>query len=122
MVDLSQVFSANPRLDTADRLPHERYEQLYGMLCQGGVAMCRDDRHEERLRELRKLYEPYAESLSRHFAMPLPPWIPDQARKDNWLAVARVRHSAEDANAAPLMMGEGHAHTIDPLHDEHHEF
>jgi hypothetical protein len=122
VVDLTQVLTVKIVADAPDRLPHDRYERLYGMLCQSGVSMCRDDRSEERLRELRKLYEPYVETLGRYFAMPLPPWIPDQPRKDNWLTVARVRENAEAANVAPLIASEGHAHTVDPFHDEHHEF
>lgn len=122
MVDLTQALTSRLVRNAPDRLPHETYEKLYGMLCQGGVSMCRDDRSEARLNELRGLYEAYAETLSRHFAMPLPPWIPDQPRKDNWLTVARVRENAESANAAPLIVGEGHSHPHDSLQDDHHEF
>lgn len=120
MVDLTQVLTTDMVDDATERLSHATYEQLYGMLCQSGVSMCRDDRSEERLRELRKLYEPYAETLSRYFAMPLPAWLPQQPRKDNWLTVARVRKSAEAASAtSPSVSDE---RTMDSLHDEHHEF
>jgi len=128
MVDLSQVVSQPPVFDAADRLPPARYNQLYGLLCQGGVRMCRDARSEERLREMRRLYEPYAEALSAYFHMPLPPWIAEQARKDNWLAVQKLRAKAEEANLANapeldrMIPGEGHAHTVETLMDEHHDF
>ncbi len=123
MVDLTQVFNQIPMANAPDRLPTERYNQLYGLLCQSGVSMCRDGSSEKRLRELRKLYEPYAETLSAYFRMPLPPWIAQEARKDNWLAVSKVRASAEEANPpADLIAGEGHAHTVSVLQDDHHDF
>jgi len=123
MVDLMQVLTKEPISTAPDRLTAERYNQLYGSLCQSGVSMCRDNSSEQRLRELRQLYEPYAETLSRYFCMPLPPWIPEQPRKDNWLAVAKLRAKAEEANPpADLIAGEGHAHTIAALHDDHQDF
>src|SRR6266571_200402 len=60
MVDLAQVFSIAPQQNMPDRLPRERYEQLYQALCQGGVSVCRDGQSYERLRDLRALYEGYA--------------------------------------------------------------
>ncbi len=124
LVDLSQVVSLRPVEDAPDRLPHARYEQLYGLLCQGGVSVCRDDNSENRLREMRRLYEPYAEALSAHFHMPLPPWISDKPHKDNWLTVARVRAGAEKANpvAANKVAGEGRGPAVDLLVDDHHDF
>ena len=72
-------------------LPRERYEQLYQLLCQSGVSVCRDGESYERLRDLRALYEGYAAALSEHLCMPLPPWMAEHRHKDNWLAVAKVR-------------------------------
>jgi hypothetical protein len=114
MVDLAQVFSLRPIQNLPDRLPPERYEQLYNLLCQSGVSVCRDGESYERLRDLRALYEGYAEAISRHLCMPLPPWIADQPHKDNWLAVAKVRTQAEAANPGP--------HNIAEVIDRHHEF
>lgn len=123
LVDISQILNLTPLHNAPDRLPPDRYNQLYGLLCQAGVRMCRDNDAENRLREMRRLYEPWAETLSAHFVMPLPAWIPAESRRDNWFAVARLRDSAESANppAAPFV-GEGHAHTIADLQDDHHDF
>ncbi len=124
MVDLSQVVSQKPVHDAPDRLPPERYEQLYSLLCQSGVALCRDGNSERRLRDLRRLYEPYAEALSRYFMMPLPPWIATEKRKDNWLVVAKVRANAEDANPAEedRKADESAVRRIEALYEDHHEF
>jgi hypothetical protein len=114
MVDLAQVFSLKPKLDLPDRLPRERYEQLYRLLCQSGVSVCRDGESFERLRDLRALYEGYAAALGEHLCMPLPTWMTDHPHKDNWLAVAKVRDQAEAANPEP--------NTIAEVIDRHHEF
>ena len=104
MVDLSQIFSLAPIHDAPDRLPPERYEQLYNLLSQNGVSVCRDGRSIDRLRELRALYEGYAVALGKYLCMPLPPWIAEQPHKDNWLTVARLRAQTEAANT-PLDNG-----------------
>jgi hypothetical protein len=124
LVDLAQIFSLAPVRNAPDRLPPERYEKLYAMLCQSGVSVCRDDQSYERLRDMRALYEGYAEALSDFLCMPLPPWIADQPHKDNWLAVAKLRAQTEAANAptvntAPVINAP---QTIATLVDDHHEF
>ena len=98
LVDLSQIFSLPPVSNAADRLPPARYDQLYGLLCQSGVSVCRDGRSYERLRDMRALSEGYAEALSDYLCMPLPSWIADAPHKDNWLAVAKLRAQTEAAN------------------------
>jgi hypothetical protein len=98
LVDLSQILSQPPITDLPDRLPAQRYEELYELLAEGGVKVCRDDQSIERLREMRALYEGYAEALSRLLYMPLPPWLADRPFKDNWLTVARVRARTDAAN------------------------
>jgi hypothetical protein len=124
LVDLSQIFSLAPVTDAADRLPPARYDQLYGLLCQSGVSVCRDGQSYERLRDMRALYEGYAKALADYLCMPLPPWIADAPHKDNWLAVAKLRAQTEAANpssGAPKP-AEGAPQTIAALVDDHHEF
>ena len=98
LVDISQIFSQPPVNDAEDRLPPERFDQLYQHLCQSGIRVCRDSDSMERLRKMRLLYEGYAVALSRYLRMPLPPWIVEQPHKDNWLSVARVREQTESVS------------------------
>ncbi len=124
MVDLAQIFSLTPVINTADRLPAARYEKLYNLLCQSGVSVCRDGHSIERLRDMRALYEGYAQALADYLCMPLPPWISDQPHKDNWLAVARLRAQTEAANS-PLdkrTSANIDSQTIATLVDDHHDF
>jgi Ion channel len=116
LVDLSQIFSQEPINDVANRLPPARYEQLYALLCESGIKVCRDEDSMKRLTEMRSLYEGYAEALSRYLCMPLPPWISENPRKDNWLTVARLRAQAEVASRETPAMAPGPAGT---LHDDH---
>jgi len=124
LVDLAQIFNLTPLNTAPDRLPAERYEQLYSALCQAGVSVCRDGSSIERLRAMRQLYEGYAEALSRFLFMPLPPWMTEHPRKDNWQAVAKLRAQTEAANAPagaePHV--EDPSRTIVALTDIHHDF
>jgi hypothetical protein len=124
MVDLAQIFSLAPINNAPDRLPAERYDQLYKLLCQSGIKVCRDGQSVERLRDMRALYEGYAAALSDYLCMPLPPWIADKPHKDNWLAVAKLRAQTEQANSPSgnSVPGEAAAQTIAALVDDHHDF
>jgi hypothetical protein len=84
------------------------------------VSVCRDGNSAERLRQMRNLYEGYAQALSQHLAMPLPPWVQETPHKDNWLAVAKLRAQADAANSdipQPTAV-----QTIATLVDDHHDF
>jgi len=121
LVDLTQVFSQAPVTDTMDdRLPTEGYELLYRRLCESGIRVCRDDDSMERLKKMRVLYEGYSIALSRYFRMPLPPWVAEHPRRDNWQSVARVREATEavaiDDSSRPAV-----AEVLTP-DEEHHVF
>jgi hypothetical protein len=132
LVDLSQIFSLPPVNNAPDRLPAKRYEQLYDLLCQSGVSVCRDGQSMERLRDMRALYEGYAAALSGYLRMPLPPWIADRPHKDNWLAVAKLRAQTEAANSPTNQStpgttsgpasGKSEPQSIATLVDDHHDF
>jgi hypothetical protein len=124
MVDLAQVFSLKPVNNAPDRLPPERYEQLYDLLCQSGIKVCRDDQSMARLRELRGLYEGYATAMSRLLQMPLPPWIADHPHKDNWQTVARLRAQKDAANpdsADDSALGAVSSSAVASLAEHHHD-
>ena len=124
MVDLSQILSLNPVNDAPDRLPPERYEELLKLLAETGVNVCRDPHSIERLREMRALYEGYAKALGDYLRMPLPPWIAEHPRKDNWLAVAKLRARTEAANPSsdPEISAKKRASAIASAIDDRHDF
>jgi ion channel len=85
VVDLAQVFRTRPAAGpVADRLTGADLEQLRRRLADGGMTIRHGAGVAERLAELRRQYEPFVAALSSHLLLPLPPWIRDGDRKDNW--------------------------------------
>ena len=118
LVDLAQIFGLPPLNSAPDRLPPEEYQQLFELLCKSGISVCRDEFSADRLRQMRGLYEGYAQALSRYLAMPLPPWISNQTHKDNWQTVARLRAQTEATDRPAGAPNPPAATTFyDPPHD-----
>jgi hypothetical protein len=85
--DLSQVLRAEPRFDAPDRLSQAELSALHEALAEAGIDVDMTV-FRERLRKLRKGYEPYAFALSKELLMELPPWMPLATRQDNWETTA----------------------------------
>lgn len=84
LVDLSQVFGTAPTPLPHDRLPAEDLRRIRDKLAQDGMKLRDDEEADQRLIELRRMYEPYAHALASYFYQSLPPWIPEKKGKDNW--------------------------------------
>ncbi|MFY9906941.1 MAG: potassium channel family protein [Terriglobales bacterium] len=106
-VDLSQVVNAQYSPHDAERLTDENLASLRTDLAKHGVALSLGAEAQQRLAELRLLYEPYLQALSRRLLMPLPQWVPTDHKKDNWQgspwdvaiqarALERPGHAADD--------------------------
>ena len=83
VVDLAQVFSTPPER-AQQRLSSEQLARLRERLAAGGVSLRDRPDFEERLTELRRMYEPYVAALAHYLAVPLPPWVREVERSDNW--------------------------------------
>ncbi|MGB9472023.1 MAG: hypothetical protein WBQ59_21955, partial [Candidatus Acidiferrum sp.] len=88
VADLCQVFSATPRAPLADRLPAETLAKLRMKMAQHGATLSATPEADQKLLELRRMYEPYVNALAIHLSQTLPPWIPDHKSKDNWQTTA----------------------------------
>ena len=88
VVDLCQIFSAAPRPLKTDRLPPELLEKLRNKLAQHGMVLHATPQADQKLLELRRMYEPYVHALALHLNQTLPPWIPQKKGKDNWQTTA----------------------------------
>ena len=84
VVDLAQVVMSEYSPHDADRLTAENRIRLKTELAWRGVTLNDKAGAEERLAELRAVYEPYLHALSRRLLMTLPPWIHQGRVKDNW--------------------------------------
>ena len=83
VVDLAQVFSTPPR-QADDRLPSAQLARLRERLAGDGMKLKARPDLEVRLVELRRMYEPYVLAMARYLALPLPPWVRERERPDNW--------------------------------------
>jgi hypothetical protein len=84
VVDLSQVLNRAPRPPAQDRLPPPDLARLRQILAGAGMPLREGREADERLAELRRMYEPYVCALSDYLLMPLPVWIPAPGLRDNW--------------------------------------
>ncbi len=88
VVDLSQVFGTSPRPLPEDRLPPAELSRIRDVLAQHGLKLNDGEAADNRLLELRRMYEPYIFALAAHLNQALPPWIPQKRGKDNWQTTA----------------------------------
>jgi ion channel len=88
IVDLSQVLGTPPAAPVPDRLGADDLARLHQSLAADGFAVEHREEASKHLAELRALYEPYVNALSRHLLMPLPGWITHESRDDNWRSSA----------------------------------
>ena len=97
LVDISQIFGTRPVSFERERMTEEELAHLRSALKGWGLTLRAGADADDRLRSLRRLYEPYANGLSCHLLIPLPPWLPAHARADNWQTSAYDRRAAAAA-------------------------
>jgi len=87
--DLAVQYRVKP--GPVDRLPDEQFEKLYGLVqsALGNPVACDDAK--ERLRALRRAYEPKAQALSQLLALDLPSWLPPHAEEQDLIRLPGVR-------------------------------
>jgi hypothetical protein len=85
VVDIAQIFRTAPTSAKASyRLAPGDIERIREILAKNGTHLRNDDTAEQRLADLRLMYEPYVCALSEMLLMPLPPWILASDAIDNW--------------------------------------
>jgi hypothetical protein len=101
VVDLTTEFNTKPKSPEQDRLPDASRQDLLDWLQAARVPLQFSDAQLEKLRELRRMYEPYAQTLAEHFLMSLPPWLPDKI-KDNWQSTDWGRTATPSSASDPF--------------------
>jgi hypothetical protein len=86
LVDLTGVFRANYDPHAPNRLPDGELTRLSESLKKEDLHLKEGPEAEQKLKELRLMYEPYAQAMARTLLLDLPPWIHSQQKKDNWQA------------------------------------
>ncbi|HJZ79201.1 MAG TPA: potassium channel family protein [Pyrinomonadaceae bacterium] len=84
LVDISQIFNTSPLKHNPERLTDAALADLRAYLSAQGVLLSDEPSDNQTLQDLRALYEPYTEVLSRYLMMPLPGWMPPARASDNW--------------------------------------
>lgn len=108
VVDLCQIFSAAPRPLNNNRLPPETLERLRARLAKHGTVLLATPEADQKLLELRQMYEPYVHALANHLSQSLPPWIPEKKGKDNWQTTAWRQTSGASESEAVYVLHDDH--------------
>jgi Ion channel len=98
VADLAQIFSRSRQPVLApDRLPSSSLTALRDMLAKAGITV-QDGTAEQKLHDLRQMYEPHVQRLSHYLLMSLPPWFPPTATPDTWQITAWERSAPTSAS------------------------
>jgi hypothetical protein len=92
-VDLALTFQTPPLPPDPDRLRTDQWLRLQEQLRSQGIRLRDDSAMDEKLAELRGLYEPFVNALSKRFLLALPPIISDKPVVDNWQTTAWARRA-----------------------------
>ena len=109
VIDLAQVFNTPPRPPVPDRLLPDELAQLRAILAAAGVTLRAGLAADEKLSELRQMYEPYVNTLANHLLMPVPRWIPASEVFDNWQISAWGRIFT-DLEVSPIIESQDDEH------------
>jgi len=97
LVDISQIFNTSPLRHDRSRMTDEGLTQLRAQLLAREVTLSDEPGDDKTLEDLRALYEPYTQVLSRYLIMSLPEWLPKSRTSDNWQTSAfEIRSPAPD--------------------------
>ena len=105
IVDLAQVFNCPPHKPKHDRLPLDELSRIRTTLTEAGLKLREGNVVDQKLSELRRMYEPYIYSLSNYLKIAIPPWVPKAGHIDNWRTSAWGRSKGFQIDD---LLGEGH--------------
>jgi hypothetical protein len=108
IVDLALVLHSPPREPNADRLPPTDLAAMRSMLTSEGLKLREGPEVDQKLKELRRMYEPFVYSLSDRQRLPIPPWILESSRTDNWQMSAWGRSGGFEKSKRSKRPDEGH--------------
>jgi hypothetical protein len=92
-VDLALVFRTPPLAPDPDRLTDEQAWRLWELLGDAGVPLRDGPATQQKLTELRGMYEPFVNALAQFLLFNLPPILSDKPAVDNWQTSAWTRRT-----------------------------
>jgi Ion channel len=123
-VDLAQVFGTPPIKPAVTRLSSTDFARMRDALAEVGLHFQHEADAEQRLADIRRMYEPFVNALADHLLVTLPPWIAAAKTVDDWQTSAwdhfaewspekldEITHIIVDhRKKMPLRQGHQHAH------------
>jgi hypothetical protein len=94
VVDLAQVYSIPPIEPAPVRLSEDQLRRLRAEFQAAGLELRDREAVDQKIAELRGMYEPFVNALSQHFLLALPPVFPDSTPVDNWQTSAWMRRTS----------------------------
>lgn len=83
-IDLCYVFNLAPVPFDSDRLAPSALSEARRILAGAGLPLCDGPEDDQKLTELRGLYEPYVNALAGFLMFEIPTWLPHADTPDNW--------------------------------------
>jgi hypothetical protein len=108
VVDLAQVYHVPPIQPAQDRMPPDRLRSLSNELRNAGIDVRDGESVNRKLAELRAMYEPFVNALSRYFLLALPPMLTDSPPVDNWQTSAWMRRTKGIGNLVRAEADDDH--------------
>ena len=109
VVDLAQIYHIRPLEPATERMPTDGLRSLTAELKSAGVDVRDGESVDRKLAELRQMYEPFVNALSRYFLLALPPMVSDTTPVDNWQTSAWMRRTSGIGNLVPADSDDDHA-------------
>ena len=124
-VDLAQTYGIPPTHPKLDRLSSADFVRMREALAEVGLRLEHEEDAEQRLSEMRRMYEPFVNALADRLLLNLPPWIAATKTVDDWQTSAwdhlaawspekldEITHIIIDhRKKMPLRQGHEHPHT-----------
>jgi hypothetical protein len=83
-VDLAQVYGTPPVNPKLGRLSHDDFARMRDALAEVGLVLRHGEDAEQHLYDIRRMYEPFVNSIADHLLLNLPPWIQTTKTVDDW--------------------------------------
>jgi hypothetical protein len=93
VVDLALIFKTPPQAPDPERFPPGQQVRLRETAQAAGLHLREGTACDEKLAELRGMYEPFVNTLARYFLFTLPPILPEKTTVDNWQTSAWTRRT-----------------------------
>jgi len=101
VVDLCEVLRVRHTSPATDRLPPHEVAEVRDLLVKCGASNSCTDANDRKLRELREMYEPYLNGLSKRLLMPIPSWGVGAKFVENWKRSAWGKISSGPSGSGP---------------------